>query len=72
MKAYDLKVKYLKDTENISVIAFNENAASWGHIHDNEDIPEDVDIALHIGRVVSSEEEIIETMFKNVEVKKNE
>lgn len=48
MKAKELKDKYLDEEKQdaVGVIAIKEDG-NWWHIHENEEIPEDVTIALH-------------------------
>lgn len=53
MKAKEILDKYVKEEEreNVGVIAIltRKNAMSiWYHVHEDEDIPDDKDIAIHI------------------------
>lgn len=49
MKAKELKEKYLKKDmrDKVGVV---ELIGDWYHIHDNEDVPEDKDVAFHVRR----------------------
>ena len=52
MKAIEIIEEYVKEDvkDNVGIIAISQEKDNmfWYHVHDDEEIPEDFDIAIHI------------------------